>query len=195
MTAMAQRLEVGQFVEFVERPVRVRPEPRCHYMLRLHPNYEMKAERQLNERGVENYLPKEVHSRKAGWGRRRLCSVPIFAGVMFIPDFEANLTKLKGIAAGIGGFIRHSVSGEALPVSPYWMERIRNFEQWVSVPHARRRPDALYVGQPVRVTSGPFEYFEGKIERLDSHHRLAVLLTIFERETPVILDEDQVEAV
>lgn len=194
MTAMAQRLEVGQFVEFVERPVRQEQQAACHYMLRLHPNYEMKAERQLAERGIEVYVPKEQRSVKGVWNRRALRTVPIFSGIMFVPDFHADLMRLKAVADGIGGFVRRD--GQALEVKPFWMERIRKFEARRNSPEAvQERARVFHVHQKVRIVGGPWDMWEGRIARLDSHHRLSVLIEAMEREVPVELDEDQVEAV
>lgn len=185
-------LKVGDFVGFISAPklvpVRV---PECHYMLRLHPNYELKAERQLLERGIEVYLPKEPRSVKGVWNRRILRMVPIFAGILFVPDFNANLSLIKDIADGVGGFIKRD--GQALAVRPYWMDKIRKFEEKIQDGAATKRK--FKVDQQVRIIGGQFDMWEGKIARLDRHHRLRVLLTIFEREVPVEFDEDQVEAV
>jgi transcription antitermination factor NusG len=199
MTAMAQRLEVGQFVEFVERPVRQVQQAACHYMLRLHPNYEMKAERQLAERGIEVYVPKEQRSVKGVWNRRALRVVPIFSGIMFVPDFNADLARLKAVADGIGGFVKRTKEDgeiEAVPVGPYWMRKIRKFEKSCNSPEAvQARARVFHVHQKVRIVGGPWDMWEGRIARLDSHHRLSVLIEAMEREVPVELDEDQVEAV
>jgi transcription antitermination factor NusG len=197
MTALAQ-LEKGQFIEFVERPAIVdKPIAQCHYMLRLHPNYEMKAERQLHERNIDAYVPKEGRSVRTVWGRRRLRMVPIFAGIMFIPDYQADLSRLKAIADGIGGFIKRTNKDgmvEAVEVSSLWMNRIRRFELDMTS-EERVKARKFQVNQKVRIVGGPFDMWEGQIERLDSHHRLRVLLNILEREVPVEFDEDQVEAV
>lgn len=195
MTAVAP-LEKGQFVEFITRPLpALKPEPKCHYMLRLHPNFEMKAERQLHERDIDAYVPKEMRSVRTVWGRRTLRRVPLFSGVMFIPDYAADLSRLKVIADGIGGFVKRTNKDgeiEAIEVSPGWMTRIRRFELKISEEPPRRKFD---VEQTVRIRGGVFDMWEGKIASLDSHHRLRVLLTILEREVPVEFDEDQVEAV
>lgn len=189
MTAAAP-LEKGQFIEFITRPVSApKPKPKCHYMLRLHPNFEMKAERQLHERDIDAYVPKEMRSVRTVWGRRTLRRVPLFSGVMFIPDYAADLSRLKTIADGIGGFIK--TSGEAVEVSPAWMIAIRRFELKLSEEPPRRK---FAVDQPVRIRGGVFDMWEGKIASLDSHHRLKVMLTLLEREVAVEFDEDQVEA-
>ncbi len=188
MTAL---YSIGDFVGYVERPVRTKPEPQCHYMVRLHPNYEMKAERQLHERDIDAYLPKETRSVRGTWNRRPLRTLPIFSGIMFIPDYDANLMRLKSIADGIGGFVK--VAGEALQVSPAWMDRIRRFELKMQQDAPNRR--VFHLGQGVRIVGGAWDMWEGKIARLDRHRRLRVLITTVMGEVPVDLDEDQVEAV
>jgi transcriptional antiterminator NusG len=45
------------------------------------------------------------------------------------------------------------------------------------------------------VIRGPFDMWEGRIERLDSHGRLRVLLDVLSRQVPVELDETQIEPV
>jgi transcriptional antiterminator NusG len=74
------------------------------------------------------------------------------------------------------------------------MAALRRIEANLDIP-PRDRPRAYTIGQTIRVVDGPFEFFEGKIAELDSHGRLKVLLDIFERETPVEMDEGQIEAV
>lgn len=187
MTAL---YSIGDFVGIVERPFMTAQMPALWYLLRLHPNYERKAERQLNDHGVQCYMPKETKLIKSVWGRRILKEIPLFSGAMFIPDFEADLAKLKRIASGIGGFVR---SGDTpLTISLTWMEKIRKFEERVQSTAGNRK---FQINQHVRIVGGQFDMWEGKVERLDSHHRLRILITLLEREVPVELDEDQIEAV
>ncbi|SDD94439.1 Transcription antitermination factor NusG [Bradyrhizobium brasilense] len=191
MTALA-KLEKGQFVEFVKRPAPApKPEAQCHYMLRLHPNFEMKAERQLHERDIDAYVPKEKRSVPSVWTRRVLRPVPMFSGIMFIPDYHADLVRLKSIADGIGGYVRNG-DGEPMKVSLFWMEKIRRFELRVAEDGPPRR---FKQGDRAKVRSGAFENWEFKVYRLDSHYRLAALIEIMGREVEVMFDEDQLEAV
>lgn len=190
MTALLD-LKLGDFVEYVDRPELAAARLPClWYILRLHPNFDLKAERQLRQRGVLVYVPKEKRTFRTGWNRRALREVPIFPGAMFVPDFEANLGWLKSIADGVGGFVRFG--SDALKISAAWMERIRCFEIRVNETSLDRK---FKVDQAVRINGGPFDLWEGKIERLDSHHRLRVLITLLEREVPVECDEDRIEAV
>ena len=187
---MKALLNIGDFVGFVQGAEKASPMPKLWYLLRLHPNYDLKAERQLREHGVSVYVPKEKKLMKGVWGRKVLREIPIFAGAMFVPDFEADLSRLKRYASGIGGFVR---SGDvALKISLAWMDRIRRFEVRVQEASLERK---FSVNQRVRVVGGQFDMWEGRIERLDSHYRLRILIDAIEREVPIELDEDDVEAV
>jgi transcription antitermination factor NusG len=184
-------LNIGDFVGFIEQPkaVPVR-EAQCHYMLRMHPNYDLKAERQYTARGVKVYVPKEKRSVRVTWGRTVVREIPIFSGVLFVPDYEADLARLKNIADGVGGFIKYN--GEALKVTPFWMTQIRAFEERRQIESLERN---FKIGQEVRIIGGLYDMWEGKIARLDSNNRLRVLIQAMAGEVPVDIDEDQVEAV
>lgn len=183
-------LSIGDFVGMVERPTMAMRNPKIWYMLRLHPNYDLKAERQLLERGRSPYVPKEQKSKVLGWGRSDRRWVPIFPGAMFVPDFDADLPTLKRLAEGIGGFVK--VDGQALGVSLGWMERIRAFEAMIrACPPSRK----FGIGQKVRVVGGVWDMWEGKIGSLDPHDRITMLIEAIAGEVPVQLDESQVEAV
>lgn len=184
-------LKVGDFVEFVERPVIASPLPKLWYMLRLHAGCDLRCERQLLERGVSAYVPKEIRTIKTGWNRYRPRAQPIFPGAMFIPDFEADLPRLKAMADGIGGFVRFG--NEPLRVSLISMEWIRRFEGAMQADAPKRRK--FEIGDHVRILRGPWMYFQGRIDRLDKRHRLGVLIEFLQREVRIIMDEDQVEGI
>jgi transcriptional antiterminator NusG len=190
MTALSQ-LKIGDFVGFMDVDVAL-PIPKLWYLLRIHPNRELAVEHKLLDRGVSAWLPKEKRSVRSVWSRRVLRTTPLFPGLLFIPDFEADLRRLKSLAEGIVGYVKFGERTAA--ATPKVMASLRQLEAAVDIPPSLR-PRAYAIGQLVRVLDGPFEMFEGRIERLDSHARLSVALTIFERETPVMLDEDQIEAV
>ena len=94
---------------------------------------------------------------------------------------------LKHYADGIGGIVK--CAGEALKLSLKIMAQIREFE-------ARRDPQRrkFCVGQRVRITRGPFNLFEGPIDRLDRAYRLSVLIDFLGAIRSIELDEDEVEA-
>lgn len=181
---------IGDFVEFVEKPAATVRTANCYYLLRLHPNYDMKAERQLIEHKVAAYVPKETRQVRSVWGRKVYREIPIFSGALFIPDYDADLARLKRITPGIGGYVK--LAGEALRISNDWMDRIRKFEARLQADTGARK---FTIGQPVRIIGGQFDMWEGTVERLDSNYRLRVLINLLKREVPVELDEGQIEAV
>lgn len=191
MTALME-LKIGDFAGYMDSCDVSLPIPKLWYLLRIQPNREMRVEDRLRDRGVSTYLPKEKRTVKGVWSRRVLRTMPLFPGLMLIPDFEADLRRLKSLADGIIGYVRFGERTAA--ATPKVMASLRQLEAIIDIPPSQR-PRAYAIGQVVRVVDGPFEFFEGKIERLDSHGRLSVALTVFERETPVTLDEGQIEAV
>ena len=188
MTAL---YSIGDFVDCSPKTQTVAsPIPNLWYLLRLHPNFDLKAERQLQERGFSAYAPKEVKKVRTVWNRTRMKTVPIFPGALFVPDFNADLAKLKKAADGIGGFVKYA--GEAVKVSLRMMAEIRRFEDRVNRDPDKRK---FEIHQRVRIVGGPFDMWEGQIERLDSRYRLSVLIEILGARSSLQLDEDQVEAV
>jgi transcription antitermination factor NusG len=187
MTAL---YSIGDFCGYIEKPLPApKPDPALHYMLRVRPNREIAVEDKFASRGVDSYLPKEKLSRKTGWNRRLVRTVAIFSGVIFIPDFEADLMRLKAISDDIIGYVR--LDREPLKVRPKMMAKIREFEKLLDVPVGQRKR-AFKAGQHVMIRSGPFAMYTGYVERLDSKRRLSVLVGMLGR---MVLDEDQVEAV
>ena len=96
----------------------------------------------------------------------------------------------KALITGVTGF----VSSGNKPV-PLQEREIR--EILATVKGEAPRPRAIWEkGQVVRVNSGPFADFTGKIEDVNEHReKLRVLISIFGRDTPVELDFNQVEKI
>jgi len=67
------------------------------------------------------------------------------------------------------------------------------FREW---PERRRGPQTFRLGDTVRVRSGPFASFNGKIEGINQSKRLLkVRIEIFGREHPLKLGYNEVETV
>jgi transcriptional antiterminator NusG len=191
MSALME-LKIGDFAGYMDSCDVAVPLPQLWYLLRIQPNREMTVEEKLAKRGVSFSLPKEKRSVKGTWSRRVLRTIPIFPGLIFVPDFEADIRRLKNLAEGIIGFV--TFGDRAAYARPSTMRSIWAMETALDIPPSQR-PRAYAIGQLVRIVDGPFDMWEGKIERLDSHGRLRVLLNVLERETPVEMDESQIEAV
>lgn len=171
------------------------PIPKVWCLLRVHPNRERKVERDLQLRALSYTLP--MYPREVSIGRRggnaptRLVETPLFPGIIFIPDFDATITNFRGID-GVSGFLHF---GTRLAMArPSIMQELRNLCVELRVPRSKR--ERLYqTGQLVRINDGAFQGWSGRIERLDEHGRLRILIDAIKRGVPVELSETQVELV
>lgn len=182
--------KIGDFVEYVplvDDAVAVPLEPQRWYVLLTYANKERKVIRTFRERGVSAYLPL---IRRRAMHRGRLCDIaaPLFAQVIFIPDFQARQGGV--MVDGVEGYFKMD---QCFPyLKPKHMATVRALEAMGSIPLSRRKR-LWSIGQLVRINSGPFASFQGTIDRLDSKGRLNVLVDIFKRMTPVEFDEGQIE--
>lgn len=104
---------------------------------------------------------------------------------MLMTDESYKLVK------GINGVTGFAQSGnKPVPLEDYEIRRIvENLEASQEAPKA-----AWQVGDNIRVVSGPFSEFSGKIEEVNlDREKLKVLINIFGRDTPVELDFEHVE--
>jgi transcription termination/antitermination protein NusG len=201
MMGAAMLWNIGDFVEMVDLDKlreRDTPTPALWYALELHPNRDAKVTRTFDQRRINYYFPTITQRKKIVRRRRgyeitieREVTSPLFPGVVFIPDFQRARGGVLSVD-GVSDFWRFGEWVATLP--PNEMEKIRTIEAIGKIPLARRK--RLYaLNQIVRVVDGPFASFNGTIDRLDSKGRLSVLVDLFKRMVPVMLDENQIEAV
>jgi transcription antitermination factor NusG len=198
-------LNKGDFVDFIDRtPARVdRPIPTFWYFVRVHPLTERRASDLLDRRGVTCYAPTfehevRAHRRWRQWTMPKMKRIrsPIFPGLIFIPDFDADVPRLKGLSRDVVGLLKFGEFPARL--SAALCQSVRELERNMSVPLSQKKHAPLKPGDPIRVkweTGNPFAMWTGRFERLDGKGRLRVLLQAASREVPVTLPEDQVEAV
>lgn len=185
---MTQVYQIGDFVGMVDAPPTVARVPRLWYLLRVHPNKEMVVADRLLSRDVCCYVPKELWSQRTGWNRRRLVEQPVFSGIVFVADYDAEILRLRVLTDGILGMVMFG--GRAAYANAGTMAEIHSFEERLRLPIGKRRYKA---GQSVRIVDGPFRWWEGPIERLDSEGRLRVLISVLGRQVSLPLDETQIE--
>ncbi|XUM25063.1 transcription termination/antitermination protein NusG (plasmid) [Bradyrhizobium oligotrophicum S58] len=215
MNAEAKHYEVGDFVEFVDLieragPVEA-PMPKCWYVLQTFAGKEAKVMRAFHDRKMSAYCPM-MRKTMLRRGRKVDRVEPLFAQLIFVPDFQVVDSILH--VEGVDGLLKFGdwcavlpdrAPDDRVPTAPQGrlvrrstksvpdMAGVRELERIANIPVGRRRR-MFKTGQLVRVVDGPFSSFIGQIDRLDSRGRLAILLDIFSRGTPVILDEGQIEA-
>ena len=164
----------------------------------------------LKRLSIETYYPQTTQlrplarkrlsaaQRRAGVQIMRLQLEPLLPRYIFARLQMCALDRRQIFAcAGIGG-IAYANNGLApIRVSDAQIERIRAREVDGWIPESDRLHLIFDVGDPVRVTEGPFASFSGIVETsigdLDANERIKIALDIFGRATTVELDTWQVE--
>jgi transcriptional antiterminator NusG len=190
--------QVGQVVGYVDHEAISVPLPKRWYILRTAPNREFKVMRRFEQLGLSGYLPTYQMMREfrrikgyMEWIDRRNVASPLITGAVLVPDFEIDAGKWKAVD-GVFGVLRF---GDFVPtLTPQLLADIRRIEAIGNTPKSKRE-QFFEIGQLVRVVSGPFRDFCGRVEQVDTNGRLSVGVEIFSRITPVDLDEGDIEAV
>ncbi len=133
-------------------------------------------------------VPTEEEHRSSG-GKRRVVKKKLFPGYVLIQMALTDDTRhLVRRTAGVTNFVGSS----AKPV-PLRADEVENILKTLGEEAAR--PKAIWApNDAVRVISGPFAEFSGKVTEVNpGAEKLTVEISIFGRETPVELDFTQVE--
>ncbi len=136
-------------------------------------------------------VPTEAELRTRPGGKKTEVKRKVFPGYVLIDMVLDDTTwYLVKSTTGVTGFV--SSGNKPVPLQEKEVRLILDTIQGnVPVPVAK-----FEKGEVVRVTSGPFTEFTGKIEEVHPEkEKLRVLISIFGRETPVELDFQQVEKV
>ncbi len=150
------------------------------------------------ETDVENYLVKEgvealvVRSNPQEVRRRR--RVRIIPGRAILRGYV--MVRCCALAAAIMGLLSVDNVLEILggPVNPYRAseEEINNFKMMAldgKYDHVDDELAGLKLGDQVRVTDGPFAWFQAVVTAIDEEsHSCTVEIDIFGKPTPIILD-------
>ncbi|MCI6584898.1 MAG: transcription termination/antitermination protein NusG [Mobiluncus porci] len=189
------------------------------YVVHTYSSYEKRVKQNIEQRvannpGMEEWIyqveiPMEEHIEVKAKSRKKVARPRIPGYVLVRMDMEENSWRLVKDTPAVTGF----VGNQQDPV-PLTLEEVVNMlaptaeeAAKVSVAEdgaiegvATSAPVQIVtdfeVGQGVTITSGPFETMSATIaEIFPETQKLKVLVTIFERETPVELNFNQVEKV
>jgi transcription termination/antitermination protein NusG len=133
-------------------------------------------------------VPTEEENRSAR-GKRRVIKKKLFPGYVLVHMALTDETRhLVRQTAGVTNFVGSS----AKPV-PLRDEEVRHILEQLG--EEAGKPRVLWsIGDGVRVTSGPFTEFSGKITEVSpEREKVKVSISIFGRETPVELEFTQIE--
>ncbi len=124
-------------------------------------------------------------------GKKYSLKEKIFPGYLLIKMIVDDQSWLVvRTTQGITGFV--GTGNKPTPLSLTEVEAIMQFAQ-IGAPKYKAN---FTIGEPVKITDGPFSDFLGSIESIDeAHGKVRVLVSIFGRETPVELDFLQVKKI
>src|SRR3990167_7353327 len=166
------------------------------YVVHTQSGFEAKAKKGLEQRiktlGYENkifdiVIPlRDVVVIKKG--KKKTVKEKVFPGYLLIKMvFDDDSWLVVRTTQGITGFV--GAGAKPTPISEKEVEAIKKFVEQEE-PKFKAK---FSVGEAVKITDGPFSDFIGSIESIDeSRGKLKVLVSIFERETPIELDFLQV---
>jgi len=152
-------------------------------------NIERRAESMnLKDRIFRILVPTETELRTRG-GKKQEVQRKVFPGYVLIEMILDDQTwYLVKSTTGVTGFV--SSGNKPVPLQDKEIQAILD-----AIEAPDRRPKVRWSkDEVVRVTSGPFTDFTGKIEEVNiEKEKLKVLISIFGRDTPVELDLAQIE--
>jgi transcriptional antiterminator NusG len=174
-------------------------EERKWYVLHTQTGYEDRVQNTINQRaqsqGFSDKIFKilipteevvEVKQNKKNVKKRKF-----FPGYVLIEMILNSETYwfVKSIS-GVTGFL-----GDPKPTSLPEEEIKAIVELTTESAHAKPKPAVRFEkGEAIRITEGPFKHFIGVVEEVqEDKAKLKIMVTVFDRPTPVVLDFLQVE--
>lgn len=169
------------------------------YVINSYAGYENKIKINLEHR-IESmnmgdkifdiYIPKEdVVEIKSG--RKEISSKKVLPGYLLVKMYlDDDSWYVVRNTPGVTGFVGNR--DKPVPLSTLEVGRIMK-RQDTGKP--RQKTD-FEIGQPIKVTTGPFANFDGSISEINlDQGKIKVLVSIFGRQTPVELNFNQVSKI
>ncbi len=181
------------------------------YVVHTYSGHERKVKANLEQRiesqNAEDYIfkvevPDEYVMEFRGNAKKRVRRVRIPGYVIVCMDFNDASYRVVKETPAVTGFVgdQHnpvplSEDEVVMLLTPNVMEEAAQVQKTGPAPVQQIKVD-FTVGEVVMVTDGPFESMNATIsEIMPEQKKLKVLVTIFERETPMELGFDQVERI
>jgi transcription antitermination factor NusG len=161
------------------------------YALQVRPRHEKKVVAELEQKGVNTFLPLVTEVRQ--WSDRRMkVALPLFscyAFVNIVPTADARVVVRQSY--GVLNFVGNGK--EAIPIPESQIESIRRLVDG-NVPFMAH--PFLEIGQHVRVRGGALDGIEGILERREhSNQRLVISVQTIQRSLSISVEGYEVEPV
>jgi len=166
------------------------PEDACWYAIQTRCRFEQKAATQLQNKGIETFLPlvKQLHR----WSdRRQIVQVPLFPGYGFVRLSDSPACRLRVLqTVGVSGFV--IMNGFPVPVPEQQLEDVRLL---LAKEISCRAYPFIKVGQRVRIRGGCLDGLEGVLISENKDHSLVVSIEAIQRSLVLRIDGYDVEAI
>jgi transcriptional antiterminator NusG len=169
------------------------------YVIHTYSGYEESVAKNLKQRieslGMEDKIfnvivPKEKKI-KIKEGKRKVVEEKIYPGYVLV---EMIVTDDSWYVVRNTPNVTGFVGAGTTPV-PVSLEEITVLKKKMGVETPQFKID-VEVGEPVKITDGPFKDFDGKVSEIDQERgKVKVLVNMFGRDTPVELDSLQIKKI
>jgi transcription antitermination factor NusG len=159
------------------------------YAIRTRSRHEKIVSEQLEEQGIETFLPliKKTHK----WSDRvKEVELPLFSGYNFVRLVLCSPERLRVLRAyGVAGFVGINGSGTAIPES-----QIQDLRTVLTSKVPFEEHTFLKVGQRVRIRGGSLDGVEGILAAQDGEQSLTISLEPIHRSLSIKIQGYTVEA-
>ncbi len=166
------------------------PDQSSWFAIQTRPRFEKKVSVELQEKGVNTFLP--LSSATHQWSdRRRLVQLPLFSGYVFVRislSLNARVSVLQ--TNGVVNFV--GVRNMGIPIPDCEIEALQSVVEGGAAiepcPH-------LNIGQRVRIRGGCFDGVEGVLVAVNGGQSLIVSVNLIQRSIAMRIDGYKVEAI
>lgn len=173
--------------DFLGRPEVGSETERVWWAVHTLPRREKALVRRLRVLDVWHYLPQREHRFRSPKGRNRVSYVPLFPGYLFI--YGSDSQRQQAVDTGCLARILHVLDGAKLTADLRQIKLLTDSGLPLT-PEATLEP-----GVAVRVTSGPFHGFEGRLLKRHSGDQLLVLVNYLQQGISISLGNWEVERI
>jgi transcription antitermination factor NusG len=160
------------------------------YAIRTRSRHEKMVSEQLEQQGIENFLPLIKTTRK--WTDRiKEVELPLFSGYTFVRMVSSSRERLRVLKTqGVAGFVGIHNQGEAIPDS-----QIQDVRTLLANDVPFREHPYLRVGQRVRIRGGSLDGVEGILSVQNEDQSLVISLEPIQRSLSIRIQGYAVEPV
>lgn len=160
------------------------------YAVRTRSRHEKLVARQLENQGIESFLP--VVSKVHNWSdRRKQVEEPLFSGYTFLRMIHSSDERVRVLRTqGVVGFV--GVQGSGIPIPDHQIEDVKTL---LNSKMAYQERPFLHIGERVRVRGGALDGMEGILVAENGDRSLVISVEPIQRSLCVRVAGYDVEAV